>query len=77
MMKSTAIKLRQMETIIRKAYASKISVKEKDGSGGWMRMSPTVFGIWTLGPQVMTLSGDDLSGAASVEEIFHCGWIWD
>lgn len=35
------------------------------------------FGIWTPGPQVMTLSGDNLSGAASVEEIFHCGWICD
>lgn len=66
-----------MEMIIRKVYASKVSVKEKDGYGGWMRMSPIVFVNWILSPQVMTLSGDNLSGAASVEEVFHCGWIWD
>lgn len=54
--------------IIRNAYASKYSIKEKDGYRGWRRMSPTVSGIWQPGPQVMTLLGEDLSGAASVEE---------
>lgn len=54
--------------IITNIYASKNSIREKDGYGAWMRMSPTVSGIWTPGPQVMALFGEDLSGAASMEK---------
>lgn len=41
-----------------------------------IRMAPTASYIWRLGSLVGRNLGEELGGAALLEELYHWGWTW-
>ena len=45
-------------------------------SGLWMRTFSISSGVGILHPQLMWF-GEGLGGKALLEEVCHCGWVWE